>query len=97
MKTENKTQPTPRPWKLAQGDYAATDKTENETIFVTGAEYSYKSEKDRANAALIVRAVNCHDELVAALDSLLNGQIGQISSDNIIKLDSLLKRAKGEL
>lgn len=65
----------------------------------------YDDEEDRANAALIVRAVNSFDELVAAL-RLARGYVekvhgtlaGAIGPDNIVKpdldvIDAALARA----
>lgn len=83
---------TPRQWRQANGS--------KEVIL---------DEKDRmlgemiteANAELIVRAVNCHDELVEIVEQYLKDyskeQWNQVGGDEYqIKLENLLKRARGE-
>lgn len=41
-------------------------------LSIDGLRIEWNGEQGRANAAFIVRAANSHDELVAALDGLLN-------------------------
>jgi hypothetical protein len=64
----NESNHTPTPWNVR------TDANEF-ALIGKGPTYIGFIEKDRheaeANAAFIVRAVNCHDELVAMVDELL--------------------------
>ena len=70
------TQATPRPW-MHYDDTDAAGKTGRHEIVATGKTVAriYRTAgsevEDAANAALIVRAVNCHDELVAALRDII--------------------------
>lgn len=60
------------------------------------------NDEERANAALIVRAVNAHDDLVEALERLLRlaennvDRIDGIEHEVIINTRSVLKKARGE-
>lgn len=58
-------EPTPRPWRAKDGDVQLN------SYNVTIAHCVTAGLPADANAALIVRAVNSHDELVAALRGLL--------------------------
>ena len=52
----------------------------------------------RANAAFIVRAVNCHEELLAALKEA-RAELKHYSSDHlnvIARIDALLQKAQGQ-
>ena len=74
---------TPRPWKVSKSDWDGTDYWEITTA--DGVEvcmaptdfYAYHEgpfiapDDNEADAALIVRAVNCHDELVEACKALV--------------------------
>ncbi len=66
-------EPTPRPWLefCESGDWWIARKDEPTDAIVCGA-----NEMSTADMLLIVRAVNCHDELVAALDRLMDSQRG---------------------
>jgi hypothetical protein len=70
------TKATPRPWRRVEPvalDYGATliYDSENKSLIAQmcggGRVRAIDAVEERANAALIVRAVNLHDELVAAL------------------------------
>ena len=61
------TEPTPRPWTTRGGRIYGAD---DDPIASTGVSSRW-SEEDKANEKLIVRAVNAHDELVAALKCLV--------------------------
>ena len=60
------TDATPRPWRHKKhgGRYRIVDSAQELTIAYVPIEHMNKAE---ANAALIVRAVNAHDDLVKAL------------------------------
>lgn len=64
---------TPRPWVL-DGFVIADPNGDTPTgrWGIASAEPRTNPVEKQANAALIVRAVNCHDELVAALEALLH-------------------------
>ena len=62
------TEPTPRPWQWDCGDIGAETPRPYLCIHVdagdiTIADVNYHIPEGRANACLIVTAVNCHDEL----------------------------------
>jgi len=96
---------TPRPW-IWEGDFKftnsgariVTDKNGNAVAHVlTVAErkrstpYNAPDSGRDANAALIVRAVNAHDGLVAALRTLANNQL---SDDNCADVATAGKRVR---
>ena len=59
------------PWRI-NDTYSTLVETENRRIIASTATTSNQSTiKDNANAAFIVRACNCHDELVRALEACL--------------------------
>ena len=107
-----KTQATPRPWKFIQDRHksgqvinAISTGESNRWIARMCLNPEVSFEQEKANAELIVRAVNCHDELVQKLE-----EIKKIISEypdlpdkkykavlTLSGLDDLLKRAKGEL
>lgn len=88
---------TSRPWE-AIGRYVC----EKDGLAIADCgSFTKNIEKSKANAELIVRAVNCHEELVEALEQHLKDyskeQWNQVGGDEYqIKLEDLLKRAKGE-
>ena len=88
---------TPRPWKTYAGKILIANpawKSEiNCDILKVSSKTGFTQEIVEANAELIVRAVNCHDELIAALESAKSIIIGEFGSCN--EFDELLKRAKG--
>lgn len=56
---------TPTPWREEQTAIIGGD---NDMVCDTGY---FLVPKNKANIGLIVRAVNCHDELVAALETMI--------------------------
>jgi hypothetical protein len=88
---------TPRPWTLSSDVehsccYRSAIRNEKDDLI---------AEADKADAELIVRAVNCHDELISALEFLLTEfKDGDISTEDYYeaknKCVDLLKRARGE-
>lgn len=70
------TQHTPAPWELfnKNGTIAIKNprsrKSHNEIVFWTGFDASHYPEKALANATHIVRCVNIHSALVAALQAI---------------------------
>ena len=85
---------TPRPWKISD-EYSTFGSIaiEANTAGMILVETEVNNKNAEANAELIVRAVNCHDELVSFLESI-NGRM----KDNVMDeyLTDLLKRARGE-
>jgi len=64
MKTEH----TPTPWKLWDGTKVYGHEHDGSDVSIVDSSSSFLSpETSQANAAFIVRAVNCHEELVALL------------------------------
>lgn len=50
-----------------------------------------------ANAKFIVHAVNCHDELVRALESIVNQPVGHTEKDTEQDLAACIKIARAAL
>ena len=96
---------TPRPWHTRSGDCCIriVEKSLPEGFSVTICELSIGSFNFEANAKLIVKAVNCHDELVEALKEahamLENVGIekGQYYGKAINKVDQALSKAESDL
>lgn len=90
---------TPRPWRHTPTDesgFYITTENMDVVAYCQRGHIDLISE-NQANAELIARAVNCHDELVKAVENLLaifeNEDPDCEPSD---KIRSLLKRARGE-
>lgn len=66
---------TPTPWKVVTGLYGTTSIwADGEEMAICPINYDgarRPPEESTANAEFIVRAVNCHDELLAALEDIL--------------------------
>ncbi len=106
MKTDKA---TTRPWKL--GDITqVTDIEDSSGELVCSVESAKNIHEESANAELIVRAVNCHDELIKRFESLIEDQENYLrritdqddgdyytKKSELEKDRKLLKRAKGEL
>ena len=60
---------TPRPWKVSDLDKfrIVADDNAGRYVAITYHDMLHNTEMNEANAQLIVKAVNCHDELVEAL------------------------------
>lgn len=96
------TQATPRPWE--RGTWGATPifsgfhqgcyikKDEKIIGFVTAID----DEVGEANATLIVRAVNCHEELVERLQVYHIVFGDHLSDEQNKETEALLKKARGE-
>lgn len=90
---------TERPWKLidyGDGDIEITDLEQQFGACRVREESNENRAMMKANAELIVRAVNCHDELVAGIEYLLNS-VEVLPFTVREGFEELLKRAKGEL
>lgn len=84
-----KDQSTPRPWRISQPASITMPRNKN-IISGIGDSGGWSALADtcnngpdhnsEANALLIVKAVNCHDELVEELKSLINNYRGQLSA-----------------
>lgn len=108
-----KTQATPRPWFL-EGDSAicvpewGSDEPDG-VVKIAEVKKSYYRAKSsptikeyKANAELIVRAVNCHEDLIESVSTLINiiknGCETEEDKEFILDFyEQLLKRAKGEM
>lgn len=67
----SKAQHTPTPWKVFIEDYSVVIMSK-EGDHVCDCNSSYEEDgENKANAELIVKAVNCHDELLAAFKEIL--------------------------
>jgi hypothetical protein len=99
-----KTKATPRPWKapfIDENDADVISITDEDQMFgiCVCREYSCESkEQMKANAELIVRAVNCHDELVQALKDLLENTVAKDDQSHwaINNAAQTYQRARGE-
>jgi hypothetical protein len=70
----SETKHTETPWYVGNykdGRYPIIPDCRNPIPILNTAFNGLPQETDRANAAFIVRAVNCHEELVAALSDLM--------------------------
>jgi hypothetical protein len=85
-------------------NFSETDFCKGRTI-VASCQHDYETrEVEQANAELIVRAVNCHDELIEELELALSTvrthamqTYSRVSGEQAIRIEDLLKRAKGEV
>lgn len=63
---------TPTPWKLYEGDHLLIVNLEGNSLGEMSAGSPYITEREMAdNAAIVVRAVNSHEELIRAGEALL--------------------------
>lgn len=112
---------TPTPWecdsKISNHDsgpfidwviYSSDPKEDGAIVDTFNAQYLHDEEQRAADAAFIVRAVNCHEDLVLELEKTLdnavymlaidniNGTVGKaVQRNNITRLQNLLAKAKG--
>ena len=91
----------PLPWRHENGLVKAVSHGKWFTVVRGGSKFTPDGVK--ANAAFIVRACNSHDELVAALESMMPERIGYDQSMSIDmylnavdKARAALAKAKGE-
>ena len=104
-----KTITSPTPWTKDKDFPIIIDKNSNAIIDCRNLSEPKFDEINEANAALIVRAVNCHDELIKRFESLLEDQENYLrritdqddgdyytKKSELEKDRKLLKRAKGE-
>ena len=105
-----KTQATPRPWSFNKVENYIESQNGGLVASVrTGGLDPLENYdmKIRANAELIVRAVNCHDELVEIVENKIKfitqggafdeSCLGASQKKYLKKLRNLLKHAKGEV
>lgn len=92
---------TPRPWHIDKDFPIITD---NKGSGIADCNYcaAKSDEINCANAELIVRAVNCHDELVKVLYEAKQELLRRTNIDTddwlfIDNIENLLKRAKSEV
>ena len=81
MKTDNA---TPRPWRVVEGNkiVANPNRTVIADTYGYADDYKYQPHRD-ANAELIVRAVNSHEAMKAALE-LVQSVLGDRNRDGSI-------------
>ena len=90
---------TPTPWILVYGDVIRNMDGERVADCDTTALDTRPRppiEKDKANAAFIVRACNAHGDLVAALESILVWDDGNLPGDILDDARAIVAKAKGE-
>lgn len=97
---------TPRPWMWAESPkmkgswqlWSAHEKGIYNTWIANSKGESISTDENFANAELIVRAVNCHDELVEKLEVAIRAltRLGEGNSANVFMMKESLKRARGE-
>lgn len=94
---DNETKHTPLPWVLDHRFAGGVLIHPDDNEFLTVAKVlGFDNDEAKANAAFIVRAVNAHDDLIAALERLL-----QIVPPNSIPFGeadaayAVLKKARG--
>lgn len=79
---------SPRPWALADED-AADISIIGDDGFVVLHVGGIADDVGKADAAVIVQAVNAHDELVAALQATLAGLLNEHARDERVRALSL--------
>lgn len=102
------TQRTPTPWKIfADGENIDIRPENNEITICTIQNEDYlPSAIEKRNAAFIVKAVNCHDELVQALEECLQNNVNDLldtdmtadeieGCGHVIKARKAIAKAKG--
>jgi len=87
---------TPTPWKVVEihNQYLGVAEVDENGFGVFTM--NFECERDKANAALIVRSVNCHAELVDFLKSQLEVITFHDHEDVENRLIDLLARARGD-
>lgn len=96
MKNNNQPQHTQGEWKINQmGNIDCGEMRICNMPSITG-----KEEEIKANAQLILRAVNMHDELIAAVKDcyleVIHKAESNLTPELCCKLDQLLKQAEGK-
>lgn len=87
---------TPRPWKCiddGDGDIEITDLEQQFGACRVREDSNENRAMMKANAELIVRAVNCHDSMILFLENYLAGYISDTAM--MPEARDLLNRAKG--
>ena len=91
---------TPRPWVVAQTTMGPCIETEHEEPVIFAVGFAGRPSIRNANAALIVRAVNCHDELVDALERLADGlsddhdALQMVHADDVRRARAILAKGR---
>lgn len=91
------TKHTPTPWATQRGSIVGN----GEEVAVLGQFDDSPSEWDLANAKLIVRAVNSHDELIAVIEELDNKTAGSFDKNRMtfewcVRARDAIRKARGE-
>ena len=66
------TKPTPGPWVVSGNNNGAWEICAGAVVIAARNKWNHRAQESLANARLIVRAVNCHDDLLAALKAVLS-------------------------
>ncbi len=82
---------SPLPWRFQDDDFPVS-LLDRDGRFVVW-EMNGSGEQRNVDAAFIVKAVNCHEELVAALSDLMDGE-GDVH-DKVIAARAALRHASG--
>lgn len=86
-----KTAHTPTPWSVKECDKTAIIDVNGNVILDTAFSDFHLEDDDKPNAAHIVKCVNLHDELVAALKKC--GMLLEHGGFDLEFIDSALKKA----
>ena len=87
---------TPTPWKVVDNPDLPLGIVEVDEDGSGICNMEFDHERDKANAEIIVRAVNCHDELVYVVETMLFNYRNSHSEQRKTRLESLLARARGD-
>lgn len=87
-----KEQATPRPWQVTK-HYKNCITSENKGIIAQCSSFPSSSSQDEANALLIVKSVNCHDELVDTIRISIGLLAYNPDKIQIKQIQELLKQA----
>ena len=86
---------TPTPWKVGASSKVKIFRSDDLTMVCECDHSQITFEESESNADHIVRCVNSHDALVAALDKISNSRKAE-AYELIAIADKALKQAKGE-
>lgn len=91
-------QHSPLPWHVAEassGGFFVDVRGDDSRLLAIAAKTGIRGEAE-ANAAFIVRAVNAHDDLVAALTQARReyGAFGRLSGEALVQMDAAIAKAR---
>lgn len=97
MKTKPEVQHTPTPWKLAESSHSRVSFIVSDKGYAIGDVdvSSVTPEEAEANAAFIVRVVNCHEELVGWIKQFIEDFGDDLKTPVRLHAKKLLAKAEG--